>query len=101
MSEITKEQVEHVANLARLHLSEEEKQTLATDMASILDFAQKLSALDEALDNLDLDEANDEYAVKNVCREDKVKQSLAIEQVLYNTADHEDDQVKVPSVLEG
>ena len=38
--------------------------------------------------------------LSNVMREDEVRESLPIEKVLLNAPDEEDDQIKVPAVLE-
>ena len=46
MSEITQEQVEHIARLARLRMGEREKKAMAKDMGSILTFIEKLNEVD-------------------------------------------------------
>jgi aspartyl-tRNA(Asn)/glutamyl-tRNA(Gln) amidotransferase subunit C len=100
VSKVTKEQVEHVARLARLKLSEEEKESFAEDMGEILGFAEKLNALSAELEQQHLDPTNNILQLENVFREDEVHDSLPAERALQNTAEQEKDQFKVPSVLE-
>ena len=43
---LTKQEVEHIANLARLELTEKEKEKFSTQLSSILDFVKKLQKVD-------------------------------------------------------
>jgi aspartyl-tRNA(Asn)/glutamyl-tRNA(Gln) amidotransferase subunit C len=97
MSTISKKDVEHVAHLARLNLSDEEKETFTKHLDSILTFAEKLNELDTE----GVEPTSHILDLKNVVREDQVRPSLPAEKALQNTADHKNNQVKVPSVLEG
>lgn len=100
MSELTKELVEHVAHLARLELSEEEKKAFAKDMASILEFAQQVNTLDDELSRKQVAPMSNVLSIHNVFREDEVHESIPVEEALKNAADHKHQQVKVPSILE-
>jgi len=95
MSTITKKEVEHVANLARLSLSEEDKEKFTKHLDSILTFAKKL----DELDTEGVEPTSHVLPLHNVVREDRVRPSLPVEEALKNTADHKENQVKVPSVL--
>ncbi|WP_025026130.1 Asp-tRNA(Asn)/Glu-tRNA(Gln) amidotransferase subunit GatC [Caldalkalibacillus mannanilyticus] len=95
MSTMTKKEVEHVAHLARLSLSEEEKETFTKHLDSILTFAKKL----DELDTEGVEPTSHVLPLHNVVRKDEVKPSLPVTEALKNTADHEENQVKVPSVL--
>jgi aspartyl-tRNA(Asn)/glutamyl-tRNA(Gln) amidotransferase subunit C len=97
MSTISKKDVEHVAHLARLSLNEEEKETFTKNLDSILSFVAKL----DELDTEGVAPTSHVLPLKNVVREDKVRPSLPVEETLKNTAAHKNQQVKVPSVLEG
>jgi aspartyl-tRNA(Asn)/glutamyl-tRNA(Gln) amidotransferase subunit C len=97
MSTISKKDVEHVAHLARLSLSEDEKETFAQHLDSILTFAEKLNELDTE----GVEPTSHVLDLKNVVREDQVRPSLSAEEALENTAEHKKNQVKVPSVLDG
>lgn len=96
MSAITREQVEHVANLARLQLTEGETERYTKDLNAILDFAAKLNELDTS----NVPPTSHAIDVKNVMREDVVRPSVSREDALRNAADKEDGQFKVPAVFE-
>lgn len=96
MSAITRKEVEHVANLARLQVTEEEAEQFTKELNAILDFAAKLDELDTT-NVVPTSHATD---VKNVMREDRNRPSLALEDVLRNAPEHEDAQFKVPAVFE-
>lgn len=92
---ISRKEVEHVAMLARLELSEEEVATYTEQLNSILDYAAML-------DQLNTDEIRPTaYAVPvyNVVREDQVEPSLEREKVLANAPIAEDGFFKVPRIV--
>jgi aspartyl-tRNA(Asn)/glutamyl-tRNA(Gln) amidotransferase subunit C len=93
---IDKETVEKVAHLARLELSETEKQDMIKDMSKILDFMAKLNELDttgvEPLIYM-TDGAN-------ILREDVVKQTVTHEEALQNAPKHDEDYFLVAKVIE-
>lgn len=93
---VTVKDVEHVANLARLELSEEEKHKFAEQLTQILQYAEKLNELDT--DNVEpMSHAVPHF---NVMRDDEVKPSLDMEQIMLNAPDEEDGQFRVPAILE-
>lgn len=96
MSAITRREVEHVANLARLKLTEEEAERYTKDLNAILEFAAKLNELDTS----SVEPTSHATDVKNVMREDVNRPSLSCEEALKNAPDHEDGQFKVPAVFE-
>ncbi|KQL45104.1 Asp-tRNA(Asn)/Glu-tRNA(Gln) amidotransferase subunit GatC [Brevibacillus choshinensis] len=96
MSAITRKEVEHVANLARLQLTEEEAERYTKDLNAILEFAAKLNELDTS----NVAPTSHATDVKNVMREDVNRPSLPREEVLKNAPDHEEGQFKVPAVFE-
>ncbi|MEA4901955.1 Asp-tRNA(Asn)/Glu-tRNA(Gln) amidotransferase subunit GatC [Desulfitobacterium sp.] len=92
---ISRQQVEHVAMLARLELSEEEVAGYTVQLNSILDYAAML-------DQLNTDDIKPTaYAVPlhNIVREDQVKPSFAREKVLANAPVAEDGFFKVPRIV--
>ncbi|WP_184541650.1 Asp-tRNA(Asn)/Glu-tRNA(Gln) amidotransferase subunit GatC [Mucilaginibacter sp. FT3.2] len=93
---IDKETVEKVAHLARLELSETEKQNMIQDMSKILDFMAKLNELDttgvEPLVYM-TDGAN-------VLRDDVVKQQVTHQEALENAPKHDKDYFLVAKVIE-
>lgn len=92
---LTIKEVEHVALLARLSLSEEEKQKFAEQLSSILDYADSLNFIPtegvEPLTHI--------LPIQNVFREDEVKTSMDRREILANAPLAEDSQYKVPKIL--
>lgn len=93
---ISMQDVEHVAKLARLELTAEEKEVFNGQLNAILKYAEKLNELDTD----GIEPTSHVLPVMNVMREDEVRPSLPIEKVLLNAPDEEDGQIKVPAVLE-
>ena len=88
--------IEHVARLARLELTDEEKTRLRDQLGVILENAAKVSEV--ATDDV----PPTAYAIprSNVLRPDEVTTSLTVEEVLSNAPEVEDDRFKVPKVVE-
>ncbi|MCM3217466.1 Asp-tRNA(Asn)/Glu-tRNA(Gln) amidotransferase subunit GatC [Niallia taxi] len=96
MSRITKEEVKHVANLARLAITEEEAEQFQKQLDAIITFAEELNELDTE----DVVPTSHVLDVKNVLREDVAGKGLPVEDVLKNAPEHQDGQIKVPSIIE-
>ncbi|MFV9511450.1 Asp-tRNA(Asn)/Glu-tRNA(Gln) amidotransferase subunit GatC [Tepidibacillus sp. LV47] len=94
---LSKKEVEHVANLARLTLTEEEVDLFTVQLSSILDFAQKLNEL--YTDHVK--PTSHALNITNVFRDDVVRESIPREIALKNATEQKDGQFKVPPVLEG
>lgn len=94
---ITKAEVEHVANLARLTLTEEEKDQFTDQLNRILQAAEKL----KELDTNGIEPTSHVLPMANVMREDEVRPSLPLEKVLLNAPDQKDGLIRVPAVFEG
>jgi aspartyl-tRNA(Asn)/glutamyl-tRNA(Gln) amidotransferase subunit C len=93
---ITMQDVEHVAGLARLELTPEEKEKFTGQLNAILKYMDKLNEL-----NTDgVEPTSHVLPLVNVMREDEPRPSWPIEQVLKNAPDEEDGQFKVPAVLD-
>lgn len=88
--------VEHVASLARLRLTEEEKQLYTEQLNTIINYANKLSSLDTE----GVVPTSHILPLVNVMRKDERKPSLPMDKVLKNAPDDEDGQFRVPAVLE-
>lgn len=93
---ITIQDVEHVARLARLELTEAEKEQFTGQLNAILKYAEKLNELDTD----GVEPTSHVLPISNVMREDVRKESLPLDKVLLNAPDEEDGQIKVPAVLE-
>lgn len=96
MSRIQEEQVKHVANLARLAITDEEAKMFTEQLDKIITFAEQLNELDTT----GVKPTTHVLDMKNVLREDKASKGLPIEEVLKNAPDHEDGQIRVPSIIE-
>lgn len=93
---ITIKDVEHVAKLARLDLTEAEKNQFTNQLNAILKYADKLTEL-----NTDgIAPTSHAMEIFNIVREDVTAQSLPIEKVLRNAPDEDENQFKVPAVIE-
>lgn len=92
---ITRDDVAHVARLARLELSEDELEMYTEQLAKVLDHARDVEALDVA----DVPPTSHPYPLENVLRDDVVRPSLDREEVLAAAPAVEDDRFRVPPVL--
>ena len=93
---LTLQEVEHIALLARLALTEDEKKRYQQQLSDILDHVAKLQ-------NLDTSGISTESSVlppRARLREDVQADGLATGTALSNAPDAEDNQFKVPPVLE-
>ncbi len=93
---LTKTEVEHVARLARLELTDAEKEEYTGQLNEILNFVEELRKLDTA----HIQPTAHAIPVTNVFRADKVQPSLDPEKVLFNAPDRDDNFFKVPKILE-
>jgi aspartyl-tRNA(Asn)/glutamyl-tRNA(Gln) amidotransferase subunit C len=96
MSRISKDQVKHVAHLARLAITEEEAENFTKHLDSVITFAEHLNELDTE----GVEPTSHVLGIKNVLREDKASQGLPIHEVMKNAPVQENNQFKVPSILE-
>jgi len=92
---ISKDDVEHVALLARLSLSDEEKETLATQLSQILEHAGKIAELDTG----EVEPSAHAIPTVNVLREDKVGSELSVDEALQNAPKREGDAFNVPKIV--
>lgn len=96
MSRISPDQVKHVANLARLAITEEETEKFTNQLDAIISFAELLNEI-----NTDgVEPTSHVLDMKNVMREDIPQEGLPQSEVLKNAPEHQDGQVKVPSIME-
>ncbi len=93
---LTRAEVEHIAELGKLDLTEEEKGLFARQLSSILEHFRAL----EALDTTDISPTAQVVVRKNVMRPDELTPCLTQEEVLLNAPQKERGYFKVPSILE-
>lgn len=94
--EISKEQVERVAKLARLEVSEDEKTIFARQLSGILTHIDQIKELDTA----GVEPTATVLPTDNVFRDDEVRSSLPQEEALANAPDQADGFFRVPKILE-
>ena len=88
--------IEKVARLSRLDLSEEEKVTFGNQLEQILTYMEQLNRLDTS----GVEPTSHAIPIQNVFREDVVKSSSPHEEVLAIAPDEEDGHFKVPRIIE-
>jgi aspartyl-tRNA(Asn)/glutamyl-tRNA(Gln) amidotransferase subunit C len=94
---LSKEEVEHIAELAKLALTDEEKERYRTQLSAILDYAAQLQALDTS----DIPPTASVLPVNTVLREDKARPGMPREKLLANAHAHEEGMFRVDVVLDG
>ena len=93
---ISKQEVEYVANLARLELSEAQKEKFAGQLGEILQYVEKLNDLDTS----EVEPMLHAIAQQNVWREDVTGQSLPRKEALQNAPEDSEGCFKVPRIIE-
>jgi aspartyl-tRNA(Asn)/glutamyl-tRNA(Gln) amidotransferase subunit C len=93
---ITKEEVGHVAHLARLDFSEEEKEKFTSQLNDILLYMDILNKIDTA----DVEPETHAISLNNVFREDVEKESAGSKSALSNAPDDNGECFRVPRVIE-
>ena len=89
---ITRDEVLHVARLARLELSEDELERFGTQLSAILEAVGKVAELDLS----DVEPTAHPLDLVNVWAEDEPRPSLEVDDALANTAEREGDFFRVP-----
>lgn len=87
---------EHLSQLARLSLSEEEKRLFGSQLDSILNYMDKLNELDTG----NVEPTSHVISINNVVRDDLQKPSLSREEALKNAPDKTDKFFRVPKIIE-
>jgi aspartyl-tRNA(Asn)/glutamyl-tRNA(Gln) amidotransferase subunit C len=95
MAKITRDEVAHVARLARLDLTDGEVDTFTDQLAKVLDHAADVEALDVA----DVPPTAHPYPLANVLRPDEPRPCLDREAALEGAPAVESGQFRVPPVL--
>ena len=97
MAKLSKSEVEHIANLARIKLSKQEVEKFQKQLSVILDYIEKLGEIDTT----DVEPTAQVTGLENVLREDKLVKcnEQTRKEILNNFPDHEDDYLRVPKVF--
>ncbi|MDR3608959.1 MAG: Asp-tRNA(Asn)/Glu-tRNA(Gln) amidotransferase subunit GatC [Ignavibacteriaceae bacterium] len=94
---VTRKDVEHIAELARLKFKDEELQNFTEQLNEILAYMEQLNELDTE----NIEPLSHTIEGGNVFRQDVVKPSLDREHALKNAPDEDDVFFKVPKVIPG
>lgn len=88
--------VEHIAGLARLSLSVEEKNAMVADLSKILAYVEKLNELDIS----GIEPTSHVLDLVNVLREDKTRPSMGLDEALSNAPDRAGNFYRVPKIID-
>jgi aspartyl-tRNA(Asn)/glutamyl-tRNA(Gln) amidotransferase subunit C len=91
---ISRDEVEHIARLARLHFDDDEIESFGNDLSSIIDYVQTLGGLDLT----GIPPTSHAIPLKNVFREDEPRPGLAQEEAVVNGPGVERGQFVVPRI---
>ncbi len=94
--DITKKNVEHVAELARLEITEQEKVVFTEQLSNILGYVEMLNELDTG----EVSPTSHVVPLTNVFREDQVGEVLEKGEALKNAPEKEGGYFKVPRIIE-
>ena len=93
---LTHEQIQHIANLARLELTEDELARYRGQLSSILDHFQQL----QTLDTENIPPTASVSVEQSPLRADESRPGLSLEELLQNAPESEQRQFRVPPVFE-
>lgn len=94
--ELSVAEVEHVARLARLELTNDEKELFAGQMAAVLGYVEKLNELDTE----HIQPTSHAVPVENAFRDDLVLPAIGVDRALANAPDRAAGYYRVPRVIE-
>ena len=92
---VSKEEIEHIAKLAHLNLSEEDTEMYVKDMDNIINFVNVLNSVDTE----NVEESIGAIQQVNVFRKDEVKRLDDLDGLLQNAPEKEDNMFKIPKVI--
>ena len=93
---ISRQQVEHIAKLARIELEESEVEQFQEDLSAILEYVEKL----EELETDQVEPTTHAVLSEMAGRADEQEESLSREEALQNAPDSEEGQFRVPKVVD-
>ena len=93
---LTISEVKHIADLARLELTNEEISQYREQLSDILEYAARLQSVDTSK----ISPTSSVLPPRSVLREDRAESSLSVSDLLKNAPDSDENQFKVPPVFE-
>lgn len=91
---ITIKDVEHVAKLARLELTEEEKELYTKQLGAVLEYVNQMNEVDTS----NIEPMTQVVDFVNVMREDEVRYEHTKEELMKNAPEEEDGFFRVPKI---
>lgn len=95
MASISRDDVAHIANLARLELTDDELELFTAQLGAVLEHAADVEALDVG----DVEPTMHPYPLRNVLRDDVVRPGVDRDEVLAQAPAAEDGRFRVPAIL--
>jgi len=95
-SELSEDDVRHIALLARIGMTDEEVQNMRNDLSNIMDQFDALTQVDTN----GVEPTGHSVDIKSVMRDDVSRPSLPKEDVLTNAPNREDDRIRVKAVMD-
>ena len=94
---LTSDEINHIAALARLSLTDDEKSRYRQQLSAVLDYIAKLGEVDTT----PIPPTATVLPLRTVLRPDRVTPSLSVPELLANAPESEADMFRVPPVLDG
>ena len=93
---LSREQVEHVARLARVGITEEDVDRFRHQLSDVLDYFERLREVDTE----NVPPTSHTLPLHNIMREDEPQAPFDADLILANAPDKEDDRIRVRAILE-
>lgn len=95
MPKLSKKEIEHLAELSRLELTDDEKKLYSEQLSSVLDYFNKL----QEVNTEKVEITSQVTGLENVTREDKVVESGVEKELIDRAPEKESNQIKTKAVL--
>jgi len=96
MADVTKETIEHLATLCRIHMTDEDLDQMQNDLEKILQHVEQL----QEIDTDDVPPCNQVIpSLHSVMRKDVIGATLSRDEFLENSPDHDGGMIRVPPVM--
>ncbi len=92
---LSKQEIEKIAQLSRLKLSEEEKEQFALQLSEVLEYFEKLGEVN----TINVEPTAQVTGLENIYREDEIDQCDYQKDLIKQAAENEDDLIKTKSVF--
>ena len=93
---LSKSEVEHIAKLARLKLTNEDAKLYSQQLSDILDYVEKM----QAVDTTGVEETSQVTGLTNIMREDTIVESGIADELVSCSPESNNGYIKVPKILE-